>query len=445
MAVVRPKPIINHGPAPVQSLPITPERYISAEWMQREYDAMWPKNWLFACLEQDVRETGEFVRFNLGRESIIISRGQDGEVHAMYNACQHRGARICVTERGCVKSFVCPYHGWSYRPDGHLVVVPGHHLFEGGVNREERSLPKVRCETFMGLVFICMDNSAPPLLESLGLVAERLAPFHLERMTLVGDQTVFLEANWKAVFDNFGELYHVEHIHPQHAMLFDCPTAQVELYPNGHTSVEIVGHTVNSTMPIPEEANFYQRAQCEKFGLDPDDFEGRVLDFRLAMQQRRREMGPSLGYDYSDLSDTRLTDIEQYNLFPNTMVTVQPEAALVMRARPHPTDPNKCYWDKFTFKLQPNPAVAERAGVAFKPWKESELLPIPRPEHDEFTQEDVIAGRKTMDATVDQDIHFIRDIQSGMHSRGFTSQLLNEEEARVQHYHDWLDHFMGLR
>jgi phenylpropionate dioxygenase-like ring-hydroxylating dioxygenase large terminal subunit len=264
-------------------------------------------------------------------------------------------------------------------------------------------------------------------------------------MTLVGDQTVFLEANWKAVFDNFGELYHVEHIHPQHAMLFDCPTAQVELFANGHTSVEIVGHTVNSTMPIPEEANFYQRAQCEKFGLNPDDFAGRILEFRLAMQQRRREMGPALGYDYSDLSDSRLTDIEQYNLFPNTMVTVQPEAALVMRARPHPTDPNKCYWDKFTFKLQPNPAVAERAGVAFTPWKENELLPIPRPEHDEFTQEDVIAGRKTMDATVDQDIHFIRDIQSGMHSRGFTSQLLNEEEARVQHYHDWLDHFMGAR
>jgi hypothetical protein len=25
----------------------------------------------------------------------------------------------------------------------------------------------------------------------------------------------------------------------------------------------------------------------------------------------------------------------------------------VMRARPHPTDPNKCFWDKYTFKLAP--------------------------------------------------------------------------------------------
>jgi hypothetical protein len=127
------------------------------------------------------------------------------------------------------------------------------------------------------------------------------------------------------------------------------------------------------------------------------------------------------------------------------MVTVQPETALIMRARPHLTDPNKCYWDKLTFKLQPNPDVAARAGVEFKPWRDQDLLPIPRPEHDEFTQEDVIAGRKTMDATVDQDIHFIRDIQAGMHSRGFTSQILNEEEARVQHYHDWMDHLMGVR
>ena len=91
----------------------------------------------------------------------------------------------------------------------------------------------------------------------------------------------------------------------------------------------------------------------------------------------------------------------------------------------------------------PNPEVAARAGVEFRPSNPKDLLPIPRPTHDEFEQDDVIAGRKSMDITVDQDVHLIRDIQAGMHSRGFTSQILSEEVARILHYHHSLAYFMG--
>ena len=105
----------------------------------------------------------------------------------------------------------------------------------------------------------------------------------------------------------------------------------------------------------------------EKYGVDPADYNGRNLDIRLDVQKYRRDKGSELGFDYSELTDERLSDIEQYNIFPNMMFTAQPESALVMRARPHPTDPNKCFWDKYTFKLQPNPEVAHRAGVEFRP------------------------------------------------------------------------------
>jgi len=29
-----------------------------------------------------------------------------------------------------------------------------------------------------------------------------------------------------------------------------------------------------------------------------------------------------------------------------------------------------------------------------------------------------------------------------MHSKGFDEAWLNDDEARVQHYHDWLNHYM---
>jgi phenylpropionate dioxygenase-like ring-hydroxylating dioxygenase large terminal subunit len=445
MPEVKARPTVVHGAPPVAPRPITPERYVSGAWAEAEQQRLWPHAWLFACLERDVAEAGQYVVFDIGRESILVTRTQAGDLGAFFNVCQHRGAKLMTDGAGCSMSLTCPYHGWRYRPDGRLVVVPDNQRFPGGVDRASRSLKPLRVEAISGMVFVTMDHALAPLVEYLGGVAERLAPFHLEDFTLIGDQTVSLECNWKAVFDNFGELYHVEHIHPLHELMFDCPTALVDLFTNGHTGVTIDGHTVNTRLPIPDEPTPYLKRQLALFGADPADYRGRVLEIRHDIQRLRRLAGPGLGWDYTSLSDERLSDVEQYNLFPNTMVTIQPDDALIMRARPHPSDPNRCFWDKFTFHRQPDPEVARRAGVAFASKDPMGVERPPRAVHDEFTQDDVIAGRKTMTITVDQDIHFIRDVQAGMHSRGFEAQVLGDDEVRIQHYHDWLDHVMGVR
>jgi phenylpropionate dioxygenase-like ring-hydroxylating dioxygenase large terminal subunit len=445
MSTVHARPTVVHAPAPVPPGPITAERYVAREWLDKEAQALWPQTWLFACLERDVAEPGDYRVFEVGHESILISRTKAGELAAFFNVCQHRGARVMVNDHGWVQSFVCPYHGWTYGWDGRLEVVPDLERFSQGVDCAARSLKPVQVDAFAGMVFVCMDPDAPPLLDFLGPLADRIAPYRLEDMTLVGDQTVSLDCNWKAVFDNFGELYHVEHIHPQHELIFDCPTAECHLFDRGHTAVVIDGHTVNTRLPIPEEPNKLLRYLFRSSGGDPDSFEGGVLDIRKEVQRRRREAGPRMGFDYSRLSDERLSDIEQYNCFPNSMVTLQPDDALVTRARPHPTDPNRCLWDKFTFQMQPDPEIAERAGVAFEPRDPASLEAVPRPEHDRFTQEDIIAGRKTMTITIDQDIHLIRDVQAGMRSRGFDTAKLCDDEIRIQHYHDWLDHVLGVR
>ena len=442
MPVVHARPTVVYQAAPGGSRPITAERYISPEWLAREYEILWPRVWQFACLERDLGEPGDYRVFNVGRESILISRTAAGGLAAFYNVCQHRGARVMVNDHGWVRNFVCPYHGWTYDWEGRLIEVPDVERFSGGVDCAAHSLRPVRVDSWAGLVWICMDPRTPSLMEFLGPAAARVTPYRLEDMTLTGDQSVQLDCNWKAIFDNFQELYHVEHIHPQHELMFDCPTAELHLFANGHTGVVIDGHTVNTRLPIPDEPNPYLRMQLARYGANPEAYRGRVLDIRNDIPKLRRAAGPRLGYDYHGLSDLHLSDIEQYNFFPNTMITVQPEDVIVMRARPHPTDPNRCWWDKFTLHMQPREEVARRAGVAFAPLDPADLAPVPRPEHEEFTQDDIIAGRKSMTITIDQDVHLIRDIQAGMHSRGFTAQKLCDDEARVQHYHDWLDHFM---
>jgi phenylpropionate dioxygenase-like ring-hydroxylating dioxygenase large terminal subunit len=279
----------------VTTQPITAERYISPQWLAREFESLWPRVWQFACLERDVDEPGRYVVWEVGRESIIIACTDDGELAAHFNTCQHRGARLATDAGGCAQRFTCPYHGWSYRLDGRLVVVPDNNRFDGGVDRATHSLQSVRVASAMGLVFVCIDPSTPPLDEYLAPLIDHLAPYNLAGMTLIEDQSVALNCNWKAVFDNFLELYHVEHIHPLHQLMFDCPTAPVGLYPNGHTGVAVAGHTVNTRLPIPEDPPARLASQLRRFGADRSEFRGRVLDIRETIQKLRRSAGPASG------------------------------------------------------------------------------------------------------------------------------------------------------
>ena len=423
--------------------PITAERYISREYMENERQRLWPRTWLVAGVAQDIEEPGDFFVFDLAPESIIVSRTEKGEVAAFFNACQHRGARLLSADCGAMAQYTCPYHGWTYANDGRLVHVPDDNRFSRGLPKKELSLQRVRVEVWAGIVWVCMDPQAPTLQEFLGPVMDLVEPFRPQDMRLVEDQTVRLDCNWKAVFDNFGELYHVEHIHPQHELIFDCPTAVSDLWPHGHTRVSIKGFTVNSRLPIPDQVPPTMWAQLKALGMDRSDYDGRVLDVRRDVQIAKRERGAALGYDYSLLSDDQLSDIVQYNIFPNAILVLQPEELWILRARPHGTDPERCYWDKLALRMPPDDAVRQSANISFN--LDQEELPEfrERPEHDEFTQEDIIAGDKTMTITLDQDVHLIRDVQKGMRSRGFREAWLNDDEDRVSHYHAWLDRYMN--
>lgn len=93
---------------PAIEAPITSERYTSREYLNKEWQKIWPKMWLVAGVASDVEEPGDYFVFNLEPESIIISRTSDNEVAAFYNVCQHRGARVLLSDRGAMEQYTCP-------------------------------------------------------------------------------------------------------------------------------------------------------------------------------------------------------------------------------------------------------------------------------------------------------------------------------------------------
>jgi phenylpropionate dioxygenase-like ring-hydroxylating dioxygenase large terminal subunit len=422
-------------------------RYVSPEVHARELEAIWRKHWLLAALSSDLQAPGACVAFDIGADSLIITRSEDATtLSAFHNACSHRGTRLLAEGvHTALTAIRCPYHAWSFAMDGHLRSAPDPNAFSKGLPTERLSLRPAKVAEWKGLVFVCMDLNAPPLEDFLGTVMERVAPFDIARMQLIEDQTVSHGCNWKAIIDNFAELYHVDYIHPQHRRFVDCTNARDELYANGHTGVFVPGATTDQRYPVPEAPTDIQSMQLAALGLDPKAFIGRVRDVPSAIVAAKRAQSGKNGFDYTPYTDTQLTEVWQINLFPNIILSGSPEGLWVMRSRPHPKDPSRSYFDKWTLMLPPDPALGGKAGQAGALHRASTNAATPsgRVARDVFEYADVAAGRKSMTDTIDQDLSLLAQVQAGMESSGFTEAWLSEREVRVAHFHRALDAALG--
>ena len=81
------------------------ERYISTDWYAREWQAVWAKSWIAAVHVSDLTDPGDYVVFDLGPESILLTCNGAGTVQAFYNVCQHRGVRLVDDHAGNTENF----------------------------------------------------------------------------------------------------------------------------------------------------------------------------------------------------------------------------------------------------------------------------------------------------------------------------------------------------
>ena len=103
--------------------PLLQEFYSDPEIFRRDIDRIHLRHWLCVGHESRVPKKGDWFRFDVAGESLILVRGRDDEVRALVNVCRHRGSRVCYEESGNARMLVCPYHAWTYDDSGSLVTV----------------------------------------------------------------------------------------------------------------------------------------------------------------------------------------------------------------------------------------------------------------------------------------------------------------------------------
>ena len=175
--------------------------------------------WHPVAHEAEVPNIGDFKTTHVGELPIIVSRGEDGKVRTMHNACAHRGTMVATEFLGNRTTHECPYHRWAYNSAGELMGCPGIDQFPEDFEKKNFGLKPVRQEILAGMVFITLSDATPPLDEHLGTAKEGFCKSlgGDGRLKLLGYQKVNYNANWKAYRDQDG--YHPPLLHAAFQLL----------------------------------------------------------------------------------------------------------------------------------------------------------------------------------------------------------------------------------
>jgi len=185
---------------------------------ERELRELVFRSWIYAGHVSELANPGDYLLLEVGEDSLIIVRDDQGEVRALMNVCRHRGARVCEQVSGNRKTFVCPYHGWVYNTDGSLKAAREMNVL-AGFEPAEYGLRQARVVVYMGLVFINCDPDATDFLGPLRNLEKPLGAYDLASARIAHKQTYKVDANWKLVLENYLECYHCATSHRSYARM----------------------------------------------------------------------------------------------------------------------------------------------------------------------------------------------------------------------------------
>jgi phenylpropionate dioxygenase-like ring-hydroxylating dioxygenase large terminal subunit len=143
---------------------------------------------------------------------VLITRIQSGEVRAFVNMCSHRGARLMHEGCGSAHRFTCPYHSWTFSPQGELVAVYAQEQF-GDIDKSAYGLTSLLCLEKAGLIWVTLDPESTLDIELFlsgydSLLAEFgfAGWFHHSTQRVNGP-------NWKVAYDGYLDYYHLPILH----------------------------------------------------------------------------------------------------------------------------------------------------------------------------------------------------------------------------------------
>jgi len=416
---------------------IPAKRYYDQEFFDQEREKLWPHVWQMACRLEEIPEVGDYVEYRLLDKSVIVVRAKSG-VKAFHNTCRHRGVQL-VSDRGnCkTKGFICPFHGWRWNMEGDNTFVFGkQQIFtEHNLEQAELNLAPCRIELWGGCAFINFDDDAPPLLECLGPVADRLGDRNVEKLRMEWWYQTVLPTNWKLAMEAFMESYHTMKTHPQ---LFRMLPPEANLY-GADSNNNTPARAKDTRELIDRTLLFFERLNNGMAGMIhadevaiahdirdmelPDDIGGAAVSFYHRLREEITARGRARGMDVPDLN--ALAEKHQFHavefLFPHYFLL--PTFSAMSSYRIRPLTPETCLFELWSLAFLPEDESREPVRPIMLAYDSQDFPEIPRQDYSNLPLQ-----------------------QLGLHAGGFDyMRLARQSEGMISNFQRLVDgHLAGL-
>ena len=274
------------------------------EWEQRQF---FGGGWLCGGRSDQLARPGDQRAESAGAGSILLTRDNDGVLHAFANTCRHRGHELLPCGSSASQGvIICPYHAWTFGLGGGLRAAAG---FKNrpGFDAGQWGLTELPSAEWHGLIFVDGSGTAAPLDDALATLDDIVAPYEMERLVVAGQHEYDASANWKILTENYHECYHCPSIHPEL-----CKVSPPKSGENYHGRGARVGGT---------------------------------MDLRDGMTTMSVD-GTSQGVPLRGLDGTGLRTVIYVNIFPNVLISLHPDYVMVHRLVPLAADRTRieCSW-----------------------------------------------------------------------------------------------------
>ncbi len=412
---------------------IATERYYAPEFYQREVERMWSKVWQMACREEEIPQVGDHIIYEIANTSLIVVRTGAQEIRAYHNACLHRGRMLRETG-GNVAQFQCPFHGFTWRLDGTLKVVPCRWDFPH-IKDAEFSLPEAKVGTWGGFVFVNLDPASMPLADYLADLPSHFTQWDFENRYKLAHVAKVVAMNWKVGVEAFIESFHVLATHPAiMPSTADTNTQYDAQKAKPHYNRMITAMASSSPHlgdGVSEQAIWEAvKGQVGASRMDVQLPEGITAREFAADVMRAHMRQMTNGTDFSHATDSEMIDAIQYYVFPNFFPWGGYGPNIIYRFRPYHNEPEQTLMEVMFLapapkdKPQPKPAPMHLLGPHEK-WADAKELGLLGP-------------------VFDQDMSNMPLVQKGLRaSRKPGVTLADYQESRIRHLHRTLDLYMS--
>ena len=236
-------------------------------------DRVFPRAWQFLGTEHFPAQAGSArphtLLPGLLDEPLLFTRDTEGQLHALSNACTHRGALVC-SEATQSRELRCPFHGRRFGLDGRLRAAPG---FEDTPDfpTERDNLPHASLGAWGPLNFCALEPTVP-FSEWIGDASKLFDWLNGEEFVHdpSGSRSLPLQAHWALYVENYLEGFHVPFVHPALSRVLDLDRYTTEVLPHGVLQTAEAGAEDAAFEPPPGHPHHGRRVAAWYLWLFPN-------------------------------------------------------------------------------------------------------------------------------------------------------------------------------